>query len=261
MRSYLLLAAGIVGCFMACQKEPDPNELGPTICRLDQITYYDANVAVDTVGFQYSGDEISKVTYPDFDMRPEFFNGRIVRRHYMPKGSSATTAFDEIIYNPDSTVQRVDLYVAGGNPSQQYLYAQYHFTYNPAKKLAQLRTLVDTAGTVPEPLIEYWFQHNGDNISQVIVKDLVSQLADTVNYSHDANLNYYQKNPTLWLSDNLFADFNGYLLPFALSANNVIALNNNVVSSTVTYEETNQAQIESLRIDGDLLARYRYKCQ
>src|SRR5687767_12486439 len=66
MRSYLLLAAVMVCCFMACQKEPDATLLTPTACKLDKIVYFDDNDPVDTVGFEYSGDKASKVNYSDY---------------------------------------------------------------------------------------------------------------------------------------------------------------------------------------------------
>lgn len=261
MRSYHILAAGFVCCFLACQKEPDDAFLIPTGCKLDEIHYFDANVPYDTVGLEYSGDRVSKANYADHEISLVYSGNLVVKRNYYNPGSSVVGAYEDFIYNPDSTLGRVDFFVNDPGFPAPVLIIQYSFSY-VGGKLSLLEAKLDTSGTGPVPLVEYHYEHTGNNITRLIGRDLINQSSDTINYSFDATINYYSKNPALWLTDQLFAEFNGVLLPLALSANNVTSLFFNDGSATqFTYTETDKAEIESIRIDGDLAARYKYKCQ
>jgi hypothetical protein len=262
MRSYYVLVAGLVCCFLACQKEPDASLLTPASCKLDEIFYYSGgSVPEDTVSYEYTGDIVSTVNYSDYYVELSYSGDRIVKRNYFLNGTTALVAYDDLIWNGDGTLSRVDVYVADPGLPAPFLIFQYTFTYTGGK-LSHAETKVDTSGTGPVPVIESYFMYTGNNISQVIQNDLLNSAADTLNYTHDANQNYYSKNPALWLSDNLFSDFNGYLLPFALSANNVTALiSTSGDNIPVTYEATDQEHIKTISIEGDLLARYNYKCQ
>lgn len=261
MRSKFLLVAVMVCCFMACQKEPDATLLTPAVCKLDKIVYYDSNDPVDTVGFEYTGDQASRVNYSDYYTELEYAGTHVIKRNYFENGGTDILAFDEFIYNPDSTISRIDFYLVDPSLPQPYLFFQYDFTYNGGK-LSRLQTKVDTSGNGPEAISESFFIYSGNNISQVQQYDLINQAADTLNYSFDTKQNYFGKQPNLWLSDNLFADFDGFLIPFALSSNNVISVADTQNNSTaVTYEETDKQDIETFSFDGDLWARYSYKCQ
>lgn len=261
MRPIYVLLAGILCCFVACQKEPDSSLLTPASCKLDAIYYYDGATIDDTVGYEYTGDMVSTVNYPDYYTEISYSGDRVVRRNYFQKGSTVLAGYDDFSYNADGTIDKVDFYITDPSIPQPVLLFQYSFSYS-AGKLSRVQSKVDTSGAGPEPYLEFYYAYTGDNITQVIENDLLNHAADTLNYSYDGSQNYYSKIPNLWLSDLLFADFNGYLLPFALSGNNVTALaDNDGNSSTVTYGSTDKNDIESLRIDGDLLASYKYKCQ
>jgi hypothetical protein len=261
MRSYLLLAAIVACCFMACQKEPDATLLTPTACKIDKIVNYDGTDPVDTIGFVYNGVLASRINYSDYYTTFEYAGTYPLRRNYYEPGGTTVVAYDEFSYNADSTLARVNFYLVDPSLPQPFLYFQYDFTYN-GSLLAMLETKVDTSGNGPETLIESYFVYTGNNITQVMQYDLVNQGADTINYAFDTKQNYFSKQPNLWLSDNLFSNFEAIVLPIALSGNNAILLTGTDGSTlTVDYEETNKQDIAELRLSGEIFARYYYKCQ
>jgi hypothetical protein len=261
MRSYLPLAAVMVCCFMACQKEPDATLLTPTACKIDKIVNYDGTDPTDTVGFVYNGALASRINYSDYYTTFEYAGTYPLRRNYYETGSTTVVAYDEFSYNADSTLARVNFYLVDPSSPQPFLYFQYDFTYNGGQ-LALLQTKVDTSGSGPETLIESYFVYTGNNITEVMQYNLVNQGADTVSYSYDTKQNYFSKQPNLWLSDNLFADFDGIVLPIALSGNNVVSLTSTDANTlTLDYEETDKQDIAEMRLSGEIFARYYYKCQ
>lgn len=260
MKRYFLLAFAAMCCLLACQKEPDGGLVTPSTCQLDQVIYYNQNVATDTIGYEYSGGKVSKVNYADYYTEMEYAGTQISRKNYYVNGTTTLAGYDEFTYNGDGTLARVNFYLVDASVPQPFLFFQYNFAYN-AGRLEHSEVLADTSGAGPELLAAYFYEYTGDNITQVIENDLVAQSKDTVQYTFDNKLNYYSRIPNLWLSDNLFTDFNGIVLPFALSANNVVTLGEPGTSSTVSYSETDKEDIETLSINGAILARYKYKCQ
>ena len=261
MRSYLPLAAIMLCCFMACQKEPDATLLTPTSCKIDKIVNYEDDDPIDTVGFVYNGVLASRVNYSDYYTTFDYAGTYPLRRNYFETGSTTAAAYEQFSYNADSTLARVNFYLVDPALPQPFLYIQYDFTYN-GSQLSKLTTKVDTSGTGPEPLIDAYFVYTGNNITQVMQYDLVDQVADTISYTHDGKQNYFSKQPNLWLSDNLFANFDGIVLPIALSGNNVVLLTaTDATTLPVAYEETDKEDIAEMRLDGELYARYYYKCQ
>ena len=260
MRLYLLLAAGMVCCFLSCQKEPE-DILTSTACKIERIVYYDDNDPIDTVGFEYTGDRATKLHLFSTRKEVEYAGNHIVKRTYYDRGTTNVWGIDEFSYNPDSTISRVNFYVVDPALAQPFLFLQWDFTYN-AGKLSMIQAKQDTSGNGPEPAVNSYFIYTGNNITQVIQNYLGSQEADTLNYTYDAKQNYFSKQPNLWLADYVFESFDGFALPIALSANNVISFGDmQGNSSTIAYEETDKQDIESMTIDGDLWSRYQYKCQ
>jgi hypothetical protein len=261
MRLYHILAAALVCCFLACQKEPE-DTLVPTVCKLEFIYYYNNGAVEDTVGIEYNGDQVSRLNYSDYYIVPEFQNDLVTKRNYYLKGTTQIARVDHFTYNPDNTLSRIEAFpAAGGQQSATPIY-KYVFSW-VGNQLALFEFHMDTSGTGAVELSEEFFTYTGNNISRTIYRELNGGYSDTTNFFYDSKINYYGKNPVLWFTDLLFADLNGLVLPFALSENNVVSLDQNVPGSTiaVTYGETDKQDIESLTIDGDLFSRYKYKCQ
>lgn len=262
MRLYHALAVALFCCFVACQKEPDDTLPTTTACKLDAIYYYDDNgVAEDTVSYEYSGEKVSAVNYSDYFTELSYSGDRVVRRDYYLYGQADLLAFDEFTYFGDGTLARVDFYLTDPGIPTPYLFYRYDLTWS-GSKLVNVLTSVDTGGTGLVPYLEYSYTYTGDNITAAEETDHFNMESGSWTYSHDTSPNYYGKNPALWLTDNLFVDFNGLTLPIALSANNVTGITGQAGSSnSFTYTTTNDDNIETLRVDGSLLARYLYKCQ
>jgi hypothetical protein len=263
MRPLKLLFAGFFCFFLACQKEPDET-LTPATCKLDKILIHQGNSnPQDTISIEYSGEQVSRINYSDFYVVPEFFsNGLVARKKYYPRGTTDLMRIDQYTYNPDSTLAKVEAFAAGGGQQAPQPTYRYVFSWS-AKQLTKLEFLADTSGTGVVPITEETFTYAGNNISQVIYLEHEDQYKDTTNFFYDSNLNYFQRNPVLILSDIFFMDFTGFAMAFSLSLNNVTSFDLNHPSTTtiLTRSETDKQQIESLTVDGELYSRYQYKCQ
>lgn len=259
MRLYYVFVTALVCCFLGCQKEPD-EVLTPPNCKLDRLLYYDEQGNVDTGTVEYNGDQVSRVNYGDFYVEFEYANGLVSKKkYYFP---DLTVSVDQVTYNPDSTISRVDRYLTFGGQQSTVLADSYHFIW-VGKQLAKLETWSDTSGTGLALIWEDLFTYTGNNISKVVFNDFEFQYSDTTNFFYDSKLNYYRKDPALLLSDILFVNYLGESMAFALSVNNVVSLDHNDPSSKVnlTYGETDKQAIESLTVDGNIYSRYKYNCQ
>jgi hypothetical protein len=248
-----------VCCFLACQKEPE-DILTPPNCKLETIYYYDGGSPVDTATITYNGDIISKVDYGSYYVVPEFTNGLLSKRNYYLEGTTTVAAYDEFIYNADSSFSKIySWFYINGAPFKGY---EYEFSWSSGK-LDRMTFKQDTAGTGVVPIVTYDYAYTGDNITSMILTDLEFQEADTLYYTFDNIPNHYQKNNTTWVADLLFTDINGIALPFALSANNVAGFGADLPNdvTVVTYDLTTRNELASMRFDGDKFSEYRYKCQ
>jgi hypothetical protein len=263
MRPFHVLVAGFLCCFLACQKEPDET-LTPSVCKLDKIFLYVGSTTVqDTIHIEYSGDQVSKINYPEYRVEPEFFtNGLLARKQYYVRGTTELFRVDHYTYNPDSTLSKVEAFgVIGGTQATQPT-LRYLFSWN-AKQLTELEYFEDTTGTALFQVSEEYFTYTGNNISRAIYYRLEDQYKDTTNFFYDSQLNYFHKNPVLLLSDIFFTDFFGLSMAFTLSDNNVTSFdfNHPLTVVNLTRDENDKQEIESFTVDGDLYSRYQYKCQ
>jgi hypothetical protein len=261
MRPNHLLAALLLCCFLACQKEPEELLTTPN-CRIETIYHFDNNVPSDTATIEYNGDRIAKVDYGSFYAIPEYANGLISKRNYYRESTGALVQFDQNFYNADSSFSKVETWhYLNGSPTPLKGW-EYNFTYSSGK-LIQLLVKQDTSGTGVVPMFTYDYAYTGDNITSMVFTDLDWQISDTIYYSYDNLPNFYQKNNTIWQADLVFVYLSAVGLPFALSANNVVSygpdLPNDAVS--VTYDLTDKLELKDVRFDGEIFSRYVYKCQ
>jgi hypothetical protein len=258
-RVYLAVIAAL--CVLAsCQKEPEFSLEAPE-CRLDYAYFYDINGDIDTTTYEYSsGDLLYKVHYPSYDMEFVYSGNRIVRRNYYQSGSQNAEAFEEILYNPDGTIGKINFNIADPSVPVPITIFEYLFTWSGGQ-LEHLAIKMDTLGGLAT-IYEYTYESTNGNLTTCYVYDLVSQQKDTLHYSYDGNPNYYGQDPAVWLSDLNFSDFNGIFLPFALSVNNVVALaNNQGGTSVIEYEVSADEKLKTFSVDGIVWSRYFYKCQ
>lgn len=262
MRSYHVLFAAILCCFLSCQKEPDASLLTASACKLDKIYSYDLSGSVDTSSFEYTADKVSRINHSDYYEDLEYSGTRLVKRNILEKANNSIAGFDEFEYNPDSTISRITYYDVLVFLPQPLIVYQTDFSYNAGRLSYALSKNFDENTGGLALYHESFFSYTGNNISQVIFHSFDGQSTDTLHYSFDAKQNYYGKQPNLWLTDPLFINYEGYWLPMALSANNVTAITDTrAYTVAIDYDETDKQDIAALRIDGDLWARYNYKCQ
>lgn len=263
MRFRYALVAALLCSFMACQKEPDETLIPSATCRLEKILLHVGSpTAQDTIGIEYNGTQVSRINYPDYYVVPEFSNGLLARKKYYLRGTTDIFRIDQYTYNGDSTLSKVEAFAASGSQQAPTPTYRYLLSWN-AKQLTELEFYEDTSGIALDQMSEEYFTYTGSNISRVIYYEPGTQYKDTMNFFYDSELNYFQKDPVLLLSDIFFVDITGLSMVFALSINNVTTFDSNHPSTTVnlTRDETDKAQLETLRVDGDLYSRYQYKCQ
>jgi len=61
--------------------------------------------------------------------------------------------------------------------------------------------------------------------------------------------------------DYLFVQFDGVLLPFAISANNVTKISGSSGNTLTTYNLDARNNLTEFLADGSTIAKYFYKCQ
>ena len=264
MKAALYLGAVLLVGFSGCQKEPEDDLLDTTpTCKPDKIYYYDAGSLYDSVSYVYFNDRLMEVhyAYDSFFTALEYKNELISKRNYVIEGSNQIFAFDKINYNPDSTLKSVQFYYIF--PGVQFLFQEYEFTWTNGK-LNGLLHKIDTSGTGSGtiPYLRYTFSYTGENISTTVEEDLFEQESNTYNYTYNNTRNYYRQMPVLFLTDNLFFGFDGSLLPFGISMNNVTGFSlTGVGSRTVSLVPDANGGPKQLLIDGEQIAQYFYTCQ
>lgn len=260
----ILLFLGVAVFLASCQKELSSDGLALPDCKLEKIYYYSGSTTIDdSVSYEYSNGKISKVQYIDYYATIMFNGDKIGKKLYFDNGQTTSFGYEEYTYNSNGNLTRADYYITSPSFPTPYLYDRTDLVWN-AGKLQSLVYLGDTSatGTGPDPLVEYTYTYNGENIDRTITNDLVSQVKDTLYFSHDANLNYYLKSPQLLLTDRIFNGLDGSLLPLGLSLNNVTSISGtNFGTLPLTYEENDQGNIKELKASNFPAARYMYKCQ
>src|SRR5687767_5781081 len=102
MRPNHVLAALLLFCFLACQKEPDEILTTPE-CRLETFYHYDDNNVIDDTSIvEFTGDRVSKVDHGASWVILEYNNdGMVSKRNYYLKPGGDLVQFDIYVYNPD----------------------------------------------------------------------------------------------------------------------------------------------------------------
>jgi hypothetical protein len=101
--AYLTLVLALI-IMASCQKEPDESileEPPPPECILTKVESLDGGTVIDTGGYVYSGDQISRINYSDFYHTFQYTGDRITKRSYFEYSSPQLVAYDTIYYNVD----------------------------------------------------------------------------------------------------------------------------------------------------------------
>lgn len=263
----LLLLLSVLSLFItSCQKEPDGSVLTPPTpkCQLVRAEYLDGQGGVDdTSGYVYSGDRLTLIKHIGHSNSLEYTNDRISKKFYQDAGSPSADAYDQFTYNPDGTLSKADFYVYGAG-QVPVLLISIEITYSGGKP-TKVTEKADTTSTGTGPLValgEYTYTYTGNNITRTVVKDLIGNTTQNIDYEYDSNANFFPKNPSTLLTDLLFEDYAGDLLPFVFSANNVTkAIQAGSPAVNVSYVTDSNKNLTEFRINGMAIVKYTHKCQ
>jgi len=252
----LLLSSAIM---ISCQKEPDESileEPPPPECTLTKVESLDGGTVVDTAGYVYTSEKITRINYSDFYHTLQYAGDKVTKRGYFEHGSALMAAYDTIYYNGDGTIAKVETYVVGS--VIPVLFLQYDFSYSGGK-LTKLVEKADTAlsGMGPVPLYEYDYTYTGNNITRAIERDLVDNVVDTLTYQYNSTANYFTNR---FFTELFFSEINGQVVPLAFSANNATALTQGSDNYAISYNLTPENNLRELLIDNEVVLRYSYKC-
>jgi len=262
----LLLPLLIVGAFVlpSCQKEPDGSVLTPPTvkCQIVKAEYLDGTGGIDdTSGYVYTNDKLTRINHTDYYNTLEYNGNKVTKKNYHETGSTAPDGYDQFVYNGDGTLAKADFYAIDPSNQQAHLLISVEFTYS-AGKVTKLSEKIDTnSNGVLDPIYEYTYTYTGNNITRTVVKDLVANATENIDYEYDSNPNYFPKDPSALLTDILFEDYSGDILPLVLSANNVTKVIQTGTSVAVSYSTDTNKNLTELKINSIPVVKYYHKCQ
>lgn len=253
--------------FAACNKEPneDNDQNNPaTNCKVSKAYLYGESSntpVIDTVVYTYTGDNIIKLTVPDGYATFDYNNGRIIQRNYFDSlDATKSTDYETVTYNSDGTVAKVEWYSEDGAELED----RYEFTYSAGK----LVKFTDTWywNGVPDDYVEtHFYTYTGNNITRdsVIKDDASESRISLYNFTYDAQPNHLQKGGTNNLFHSaLFFDFDGGMLPFFFSANNVTGFREADDDEETKFSYTTDANgnLSIIKVDGVPGIMWQYQC-
>lgn len=248
---------------VSCQKEPDEALLGttPSSCQLIRAESIDSGAIQDTAGYVYAGDKVSKISFTDYFTTFDYTGNRVTKRSYYDITNNDPAGFDNISYNGDGSVAKIETYVVFPQLPAGILVYTYDFTYT-AGKLTRMVEKADTSfrGAPMINLYEYDYTYTGNNITKVEQKDVLNNVTDILSYAYDNKTNYFNKKSGSLFTDLFFNQLDGSSLPLALSANNVTKVSFGGGDVLVDYTLDSQSNLKELLFDGTVAIRYFYKC-
>jgi hypothetical protein len=268
--NHAMKQAGIVCLLLllitACQRElgdgaendPPP----PTNCQLSKIVYYDsAGSVVDTAGFTYTNNKITRVGTVDYSMALVYTNDRVTRINYFNEANVQHDFYDSVAYNSEGKIESLTFLtlLSPGMPSES---GGYKISYNADGTPAKVIERAESGGTVVDSY-EYVYSWDNQNIVSMTVRDLENATNEApLSFTYDSNPNYYQQFPTEFIfADNLLFGISGlrfgYFSPFLFSKNNIVSIN----GTPVAYSKDNNGNLSSFTVGSYRPAGYEYKCQ
>lgn len=259
---FILFAASFI---VSCQKEPDASilDVPVTKCTLVKGEFLDGSGGVDdTAGYTYTNSLVSKIAFTDVYYTYQYNANKVSRRSYFQPGTVSALAYDEVTYNGDGTVAKVETFAAAPGVPTGVLLLGYEFTYS-AGKLIRMVEKIDTSftGLPLKAYYEYDYTYTGNNITRYVENDIFNNIKDTVNFTFDNVNNYFKKNPNALFVDIFFNEINGQLAPFLFSANNVTMLSSTGGDLSISYSLDDKTNLKEVLVDGGAVVRYTYKCE
>ena len=211
-----------------------------------------------------SDNKVTKLSVDGGSLTYEYSGDRIIKRNYVQTGSTTPNAYDQISYNSDGTISRIESFENSGGSYQSYWRSDFTYTSGKISKMTDYDMSMGTA----DKETEYTYTFTGNNITKVDLTDYTVSPAETesYNFSYDANGNYYKKqNTQAFLVDPfLGAGSDGLFLPIFFSANNVTAISIGTFSIPVNYTLDDKQNLKDISISspaGQYKVNYNYLCQ
>jgi hypothetical protein len=245
--------------FAACKKDDDDDSGSENACKISTVQYFDSGQVDLTGTYTYTGNQITKVQYDDYNSTFEYNGNNISKRNYFVSAGATPEFYDQVSYNSDGTISKIETF--GRTQSSYESFFRVDFVYSGGK--LSKTTFLELDGGTTAPILENTYTYTGNNITSVrIESDSVQQ---TVNYTYDTNPNHLKKqNNQVFLVDQtfnlnffLFSEQGIVLLPMVYSENNVTSISN----VNVSYKSDDRQNLKDIEIDGDLFIRYNYLCQ
>jgi hypothetical protein len=254
--------------FAACTKEPnedpvDGNEPAAN-CKVSKALLYGENgntPYTDTVEYTYADDKVIKLTALDGYVTFDYNNGRIVRRNYF-EGSNATesTDYETVTYNSDGTVAKIEWYSEGGAELED----RFEFTYSAGKLVKFTNTWYSWNGTSNDVETHFYTYTDGNITRDSVVESSLYETESSVYYyTYDTQQNFLQKGGTNTLMQSpLFFDFDGGMLPFLFSANNVTGAREGSDQEEMKFSYTTDANgnLSLMKVEGMPAILWQYQC-
>lgn len=251
--------------FTSCKKE-DAAPAAPT-CKVDKASYYAPNATApsSTAAYIYNGNKVSKLGIDGDDVVFEYTGEKITRRSFMTTGSSTVSGYDQIAYNTDGTISRMESFGLS-NEGTYEAFERVEFAYS-AGQLSGLITYDLTSGLAQKTL-QHTYTYTGNNITGVVETDhtIGTPASYSYSYTYDSNANYYKKqNAQSLLIDPYLGGIDGAFLPLFYSANNVTALSSDGGSLPVSYTLDERQNLKEVVLavpgSGQVRVSYTNLCQ
>lgn len=251
--------------FTACKKE---DAAPPTpACKVDKAYYYAPNATApsSTATYTYTGNKLTRLGIEGDDLVFEYAGEKITKRSFMATGSSTVLGYDQIAYNADGTISKIESFGLS-NEGTYEAFERVEFAYS-ASQLSGLITYDLTSGSAQKTL-QYAYTYAGNNITGVVETDHTMGAPQSYSYSYtyDSNANYYKKqNAQSLLIDPYLGGIDGAFLPLFYSANNVTALSSEGGSLPVSYTLDERQNLKEVALavpgSGQIRVSYTNLCQ
>jgi hypothetical protein len=260
MKKFLFVLAASLVFIIGCKKDDDNGDTPDNACKISNVQYYDSGQVVQSGTYTYTGNQITKLQFNNYNFTFTYAGNNISKRNYFFSAGASPENYDTIIYNSDNTISKIETFTQSNTGTSYSSVLRIEFVY-AGGKLSKTRYL-DISGGATDVFMENTFTYTGNNITSLSFVNFADTTQGTVNYTYDTNSNHFKKqNSQAYLVDFLFnpilLDEQGSLLPLAFSENNVTGISN----TQIGYVSDDKNNLKDITIAGDLFARYSYQCQ
>jgi asparagine N-glycosylation enzyme membrane subunit Stt3 len=252
--------------FTSCKKDDDDTSNKTSNCTVKYALAYinGASTPADSIAYVVADNKVTRLNIDGGSLTFEYSGDRITKRNFIETGSTTPDAYDQITYNSDGTISRIESFENSSGTFRSYWRTDYTYTSGKISKMTDYDMSTGTA----DKQTEYTYTFTGNNITKVDITDFTVTPAESesYNFAYDSNNNYYKKqNTQAFLIDPfLGAGSDGLFLPIFFSANNVTAITIGTFSIPITYNLDDKQNLKDVSISspaGQYKVNYNYLCQ